>query len=263
MPPSFSPVNHAEFLRLVNMFRVDTRAGVRSILSELLFRTQRNQGYFDGTPLERGQAAFGVHRLADQCGVSPKAVRSVLDRLKKCSEVVVNGTSEGTILSWCNYEELSGLRGEREDERRASEGRAKGERRATSQTLDVKTLDVNSTTLAPPSNAAAAPPAEVSVLTYLTYPCNGTPDSWDLSTDQIDQWRILYPGLDIEAECRKAMAWILAATNRRKTAGGMTRFLVGWLSRSNDRPAAPGRNGQHQTTEPTPPYLRFKEQHGS
>lgn len=62
---------------------------------------------------------------------------------------------------------------------------------------------------------------------------------WHLTAAQIAQWKALYPGLDVEAECRKALAWV--QTNNRKTARGMPRFLVGWLNRANDR--RPSGNG--------------------
>lgn len=73
----------------------------------------------------------------------------------------------------------------------------------------------------------------------LTFPCSGSPKSWELSESQLTAWKELYPQLDVLAECRKALAWVKA--NTKKTANGMPRFLVKWFNRSNDnhsRPAA-------------------------
>ena len=67
----------------------------------------------------------------------------------------------------------------------------------------------------------------------LQFPTNGEPPNWDLTPEQVGIWTGLYPGIEVESECRKALAWILA--NRKKTAKGMPRFLNGWLSKSNDR----------------------------
>jgi hypothetical protein len=61
--------------------------------------------------------------------------------------------------------------------------------------------------------------------------------TWGLTLEQIESWRSAYPGVDVEGECRKALAWTEA--NHRKTASGMPRFLVSWLNRVVDR----GRNG--------------------
>jgi hypothetical protein len=85
-----------------------------------------------------------------------------------------------------------------------------------------------STTLAPSFAEAAN-----STPTVLTFPTNGEPRMWHLTPEQVRIWTDLFPGIEVEAECRKALAWILA--NRKKTAKGMPRFLNGWLSKSNDR----------------------------
>jgi hypothetical protein len=67
----------------------------------------------------------------------------------------------------------------------------------------------------------------------LTFPCNGTPQTWDLTQTRIDEWKKLYPGLDILAECRKALAWVEA--NGRKTASGMRRYFGLCLKRISGR----------------------------
>jgi len=64
--------------------------------------------------------------------------------------------------------------------------------------------------------------------------------TWPLMKNQVTEWESLYPGVDVMAECRKALAYVKA--NRPKTARGMPSFLVGWLNRSNDRgPSTGGR----------------------
>lgn len=85
------------------------------------------------------------------------------------------------------------------------------------------------------SATAGTPPAKPAVLVF---ECAGKVRSWDLTADQIAGWVPLYPGLQVEVECRKALAWL--QVNPKKTAGGMPKFLVGWLNRTNDRPAARG-----------------------
>ena len=79
------------------------------------------------------------------------------------------------------------------------------------------------------------PAAEPATDVVLQFPCNGQPKTWTLTEWQVAKWSELYPGLDVLGECRKALAWVLATTKRRKTSGGMSRFLVGWLNRANDR----------------------------
>lgn len=68
----------------------------------------------------------------------------------------------------------------------------------------------------------------------MTFPTIGNVRSWDLPRSRVDGWAQAYPALDVLAECRKAYAWIEANPSRRKTAGGMPRFLVTWLNRAVD-----------------------------
>lgn len=79
---------------------------------------------------------------------------------------------------------------------------------------------------------AAAPPPPAAILVF---PCVGSgAKEWGLSKDQLVEWQELYPHLDVLANIRKALAHVKADQSRRKTARGMTRFLVAWLTRETD-----------------------------
>jgi hypothetical protein len=71
----------------------------------------------------------------------------------------------------------------------------------------------------------------------LTYPCDGAIKEWSLTADYLAELAAAFPALDCLAECRKALAWVNASPDRRKTAKGMKRFLTGWLGRAQDRGA--------------------------
>jgi hypothetical protein len=107
--------------------------------------------------------------------------------------------------------------------------------RTTEQKRTEQSREMNlSTTLSCPETLSAS--SEPSVLTF---PTDGKIKSWNLTQSQIDKWREAYPSLDILGECKKALAWIEANPEKRKTAKGMKTFLVNWLNRSQDR----GRGG--------------------
>jgi hypothetical protein len=84
----------------------------------------------------------------------------------------------------------------------------------------------------------------------LTYPTAGRPANWELTEDKIADWQVLYPSLDIRAECRNAYAWLLANMGRKKTAKAMPSFLVGWFIRSNDRRGGPDRRQETRAESP-------------
>lgn len=101
---------------------------------------------------------------------------------------------------------------------------------------DGRTKDVSAETEPPVS-----PPAEPPSPPLLVFPTDGKPREWALRREQVDEWATVYTSLDVLAECRAALAWVRADAGRRKTPGGMARFLVGWLNRAtnNRRSAAP------------------------
>lgn len=63
---------------------------------------------------------------------------------------------------------------------------------------------------------------------------------WALSPEFFEELKTSFPGIDAERSCLGAKAWCLANESKRKTHGGMKKFLVGWLSRDQDRAGAGG-----------------------
>jgi hypothetical protein len=81
------------------------------------------------------------------------------------------------------------------------------------------------------SEPSSDPPSRV----VLEFPTVGTGGQvWGLTDAQIAAWTAAYPSIDILAEAQKALAWVHANPGRRKTSGGMSRFLVSWLNRATD-----------------------------
>lgn len=104
---------------------------------------------------------------------------------------------------------------------------------------------------APKSGCSApSPAAEPGGPALLVFPVQGPGGrEWVLTEPQAAEWRALFPGHDILADARTALAWVRANPSRKKTARGMPSFLVNWFSRSvnrgggkgTDRAAAPPR----------------------
>lgn len=74
------------------------------------------------------------------------------------------------------------------------------------------------------------PPPQV----VMTFPTQGKAKAWHLTEDRLAEWEELYPALDVEHECRRALDWVKC--NRPKTANGMPAFLSRWLGKATDRP---------------------------
>lgn len=90
------------------------------------------------------------------------------------------------------------------------------------------------------SPAGVSPPDEV----FLDFPvCKGD-KSWSLGKSKIAEWKVSFPGVNVESECRKAWQWVNDNPLKKKTSTGMLKFLNGWLSRAQNTQSS---YGSHKT----------------
>jgi uncharacterized protein YdaU (DUF1376 family) len=61
-----------------------------------------------------------------------------------------------------------------------------------------------------------------------------------ITDQQVAEWTELYPAVDVPQALRSMRGWLLEHRANRKTKAGVGKFIVGWLSREQDkaRPAA-------------------------
>jgi hypothetical protein len=89
-----------------------------------------------------------------------------------------------------------------------------------------------------PSPAGSAPPP------LLVFPVIGKgAKEWGFTEAALKALEADFPGLAVLAEVKKAHAWAQANPGRRKTASGMPRFLVNWLSKAANSYRGPGAGG--------------------
>ncbi len=81
---------------------------------------------------------------------------------------------------------------------------------------------------------------------------------WSLTKTKLIEYQESFPGVDVLAECKKALQWTRDNPANRKTKSGMPAFLCRWLSKVQDRGgsrplngAAVGRPGPTPTKIPT------------
>lgn len=97
------------------------------------------------------------------------------------------------------------------------------------------------------ATAAADPQSEFS------FPIRGKgAKHWRLPAAKLEEYRESFPGMDLEAELRKARQWTRDNPSKRKTASGMLAFLTRWLSKAANRGDSNGnsRSPREQETSP-------------
>ena len=58
---------------------------------------------------------------------------------------------------------------------------------------------------------------------------------WRPSVDDVEEWKSLYPGVDIAIEFGRMRQWCKDNPKKRKTKNGARRFARGWLDREQNR----------------------------
>lgn len=162
-----------------------------------------------GNDVRRGQRITSIANLAKELCLSDKQIRIALDKLKRTSEVASKGASSFTLVTVINYDlyqDQEKIRASKGASNKANGGQTEGKRRATTKSLEsLQSLEITNTEL--PKRKK-------------------TSDVVDL--EFIEKMADLYAAVDVEAEKRKAEAWLLCNPGRKMTK----RFFNGWLSRA-------------------------------
>jgi hypothetical protein len=83
--------------------------------------------------------------------------------------------------------------------------------------------------MAPPDKPA--PPAEPP---FIEIPVNSG-EAFPVTEGQVAEFASLYPAVDVRQELRGMRAWAIANPAKRKTRGGMLRFVNSWLAKEQDK----------------------------
>ncbi len=97
----------------------------------------------------------------------------------------------------------------------------------------------------PEDQDSAAPPALAPAVIML--PTNQVGVEVGISQEQIDQYAVTFPAVDVPQQFREMRQWLLDNRERRKTERGMPKFVNAWLGREQDKGSKNG-NGQRQAT---------------
>ena len=93
--------------------------------------------------------------------------------------------------------------------------------------------DVSSETDAP------EPDQDESAAPVILLPLNDGSE-YGVSPRELEEYKSLYPAVDVLQELRSMRGWCLNNETRRKTRNGIRRFVNSWMARVQDRGGSPG-----------------------
>lgn len=80
-----------------------------------------------------------------------------------------------------------------------------------------------------------SPPAQKQKI-IISLPLNKTDTFHDVVESDVAEYLEIYPAVDVMQELRNMLGWIKANPTKRKTAGGIKKFINGWLAKEQNNP---------------------------
>jgi hypothetical protein len=186
-----------------------------------------------------GNCFPSIPRIARKASMTRRGVQKVLRRLKEKNKIrAVGHRADGTVeyaITLEGGERYS--RGERssrrtEDARGANQSAKGGERGSPESSVTVIEPSKEKEGAA---TQTVAPPLQI--VPVILLPLNDGTEH-PITQKEVEEWKQLYPAVDVMQALRSMRGWLLENRVNRKTKSGIGKFIVAWLNReqNNARP---------------------------
>jgi hypothetical protein len=108
--------------------------------------------------------------------------------------------------------------------------------------LNPESLLLNPEVSCPELSADAEPPRQLDH--FITIPLNDKSE-YPVDIKLIEEWKNLFPKIDVEQCLRSIRAWNLSHVKERKTKNGILKHITTWLSREQDKGGNNGNGSGH------------------
>lgn len=214
---------------------------------------QSRRGWvFDGMPV---QATKAICHYQGDAKHFEKALIECGFLSRQGDRITVVGWDEHNatlIANWTNGKRGGRPKGSTKETREKPTGKPRNNPSDNPTETDKIGLDeigLDDTDIKPGASSEASEPALVLLPTNKH---NTEGEEYPVTQSQIDEWQEVYPAVNCLAEVKQARLWLKANPKKRKTYGGMAKFLNGWMSRQQDK----GGSSYHQPSESPRPSHR-------
>ena len=215
---------------------------VSRLFFHLLIKCNYEDKQWQGQTVKRGQFVTSLDKLSDQTGLTIRQIRTALKKLKTTSDVTSKTTNKYTVLTIEKYSVYQDSDNEATSEEASEEtSKRQSNDKRTTTTKEVKKLrskEVKNITCPEPSIDDSRPDVFIG---FPTNKFNTTGELYLVTVDSVNEFKELYPAVDVEQQLRNMKGWLKA--NNRKTASGMAKFINSWLTKEQNRG---GKNGNYR-----------------
>ena len=186
-----------------------------------------------------------IESLKDYPTVSV-AFMFIADDLDRLNEKYKNKVDAGKKGAEAKKQKQADIKQREAEASNAKQKEAKRSRsKANASLYDNDNVNVNDNVL---KESIYAPSSSSSMPPVIQIPLNDG-SLYDVEEHQAQEWKELFPAVDVMQELRKMKAWCDANPSRKKTRRGVKAFIVKWLSKEQDKGKSV-RNHQSERTLP-------------
>lgn len=212
----------------------------------ILLITNWKPNKWHGIEIPRGTCLRSLGALAEETGMSVRNVRTALTHLKTTGEVTTQSTRYGLLINVINYAKYQDIpmicdtQIDMQTDMEVTRNRHGSDTEVT--TLEQSNKETKeqyiqkkntSSSCSEPLVKVSEPEACVEALVLN----DGT--EWRPTFRDYEEFKRLYPSVDIDDQFRRMRAWLLTNPSRRKTKRGVMQFVNRWLSKAQDKPSQP------------------------
>lgn len=243
---------YIKFWRIAEDSRVWSRGiEYRGLLITLLTMANHKGAYFLGTKIERGQIGTSMQNLSADLGVSRQKLIRMFSNLEKDEVVKVkNVDNRFTLVTITNYNTYQGGKEAGRTTVNTTVDTTTGQQPDTIKEGKNVRSKKESYDSSPEQSPIAAGLQEPNSLDAVITLVLNTGEEHPVTQGELEQWKDLYPSVNVMQSLRNMKGWLIGNPKRRKTKMGISRFIQAWLAKEQDNPRAspaarvgPSRNG--------------------
>ena len=195
----------------------------------MILKANWKDGNFRGEKVPRGSFVSSIHKLSEETSLTEREVRTAVSHLKMTGEVTSRSTNKFTVFSVKNYETYqsndtqTGIQetGRRQTNDKLTTTIEKRKERKQERREEKEIVCTES------DKPDTVPPVISLILNDKTF--------YNVCQKDVDEWKCLYPAVDIMQELRKMKGWCDSNPTKRKTRRGIRRFINTWLAKEQDK----------------------------
>lgn len=181
---------------------------------------------------KRGQTIFGLDKFSAKSGVTVNKLRRCISILEKEGMIHRQKTPKFSLISIVNYDEY-------QSDHRQNTGKTQPNHKQTTSKPQHRNNDNKENNVNKVNNSIVVisdeMPTEREEGVSGYFPTNKNGEWFKVKTDNVKRWIETYPAADVKQELKSMREWLFSNPKRRKTSGGMNKFITNWLKRVQDK----------------------------